>query len=157
MDVVASVGGPQAELKALRGARVHKQDFHVDGEHMLDAAGDTLEVIAELATGRARAVGLKLRRSADGRGAAVIRWDGKTVDVAGTKVTLALPAGATLKVHAFLDRSLLEVFLAGGREVVTRTFPVLQDARGVAVFSEGGHAAVKTLDIWQIKPIWKKK
>ncbi len=77
------------------------------------------------------------------------------LNVAGTEVLLELEGdNKTLKVRVFLDRSVMEVFINDGREVVTRVeYPEKEDL-GIAAFAEGGKATLKSLDVWQMKSIW---
>jgi beta-fructofuranosidase len=63
---------------------------------------------------------------------------------------LTLAPGEPLRLHIFLDRSLLEVF-ANGRQCLTqRLWPTRPDALGVSLFSRGGPAEVKSLQAWDI-------
>ena len=43
-----------------------------------------------------------------------------TLDVAGTRVPLQLAAGDTLRLHLFLDHSVMELFIQDGSASVTR-------------------------------------
>jgi len=112
-----------------------------DRGHVVQGArGDTLEILARLHAGDAKALGLEVRGSDDGSRAVALRYDGRTLDVAGTPV--------------FLDKSVMEVFVDGGRECVTRVIYPGQSDLGVEVFAEGGSAAVRSLDVWQMGSVW---
>ncbi|GAF91469.1 unnamed protein product, partial [marine sediment metagenome] len=103
----------------------------------------------------AQAFGLKVRRSDDGSRAVTFRCDGKVLDVAGTKVPLKLDKDqGILTLHVFLDKSLMEVFVNGGRESVTRVIHPGQEDLGIEVFAEGGTAEVRAIDVWEMKAIW---
>ena len=79
------------------------------------------------------------------------------LDVAGTPVPLPLGGKRrTLVLHAFLDKSVLEVFIDGGRECVTQVIYPGGDDLGVEVFAEGGTATVRSLDVWQLGSIWDR-
>jgi len=148
---------PAPELAALRGRHTGVNDLALNGRgHVLEGArGDTLEVLAEFELGTAKAVGLKLRRSDNGETAIVLRYDGRTLDAAGTPVPLTLDGKQrTLTLHVFLDKSVLEVFINGGRECVTRIIYPGQDDLGVEAFAEGGSAAIRVLDVWLLGSIW---
>ncbi len=54
----------------------------------------------------------------------------------------------------FLDKSLMEVFVNGGRESVTRVIHPGQKDLGIEVFAEGGTAQVRKIDLWEMKAIW---
>ena len=60
----------------------------------------------------------------------------------------------TLKLHVFLDRSVMEVFVNDGLMSVTRVnYPPEKDL-GVAAFAENGRITLKSLEIWKMNPIW---
>jgi beta-fructofuranosidase len=116
--------------------------------------GDTLEIVAEFEPGDAKEFGVKLRRSEDGKRAVVIRSTGRELDVAGTRLPLRRREGEkTVRLHVFLDRSVLEVYV-NQRECVTRVIhPDVKDL-GVEVFATGGGAVLEALDAWQMQAIW---
>ena len=96
-----------------------------------------------------------MRRSDDGSRAITISYDGQTLDVAGTAVPLKLAAdGEQLTLHVFLDKTVVEVFANGGRECVTKVIYTPEQDLGLELFATGGRAMVRSLDVWQIKPIW---
>jgi len=148
---------PAPELAKLRHKPVTAENVSVtDGSTFIPgAAGDTIEVVAELAGGSAKAFGLKLRCSDDAGRALVIRHDGGKLTVAGTVVPAALVGkDRRLTLRVFLDKSVVEVFVNGGRHTVTRVnYPGLADLK-VAVFAEGGTATLTSMTLWQMKPIW---
>jgi sucrose-6-phosphate hydrolase SacC (GH32 family) len=147
---------PAPELKKLRGKERRIKDLRLDDRSHLvpDLTGDTLEILAELEPGDAKTMGLKLRRSADGSRAVTVQWDGQALDVAGTRVPVRLGGRKTLKLQVFLDKSVMEVYVDGGRECVTRVLSSPTEDQGVEVFATGGTARVKTLQAWPVKPIW---
>jgi len=166
---------PAPELAALRGKHIRVGDLALnDRGHVLEGArGDTLEVLAELEPGTAKAVGLKLRSlnevglasrlpagkmpAPPSHRAVVLRYDGHTLDVDGTPVPLTLDdKQRTLTLHVFLDKSAMEVFINGGRECVTRVIYPGQDALGIEVFAQGGPAVVRSLDVWHLGSIWPR-
>ena len=103
-------------------------DLNAGGALDIDLHGDALEIVAEIELREATAVGLRLRRSPDGREQTTLRYeadlDRLTIDLAeasldpaparGTVGTRAhLPPGEPIRLHIFLDRSVIEVFCAG--------------------------------------------
>jgi beta-fructofuranosidase len=148
---------PAPEIETLRGEHVRLDALELGGDpRVLEAIrGDTLEVRVAFVPGNARTFGLKVRRSADGTRAVVIRCDGEALDVAGTIVPLASgEVRKPLTPHVFLDKTVMEVFVNDGREVVTRVIDADPRDMGVEVFAEGGKARVTSLDAWQMKPVW---
>jgi len=96
--------------------------------------------------------GLHLRRSDDGSRSLEIRCHAGGVSVFGTHVP-ARPEGAnkSITVYVFLDKSIIEVYVGGGKETVARVmYPPLED-QGIKVFT----ADKAFVDIWQMNSIWK--
>ena len=70
--------------------------------------------------------------------------------VTAQEAPFELLPGEPLKLHIFLDRSVLEVF-ANGRQCVTqRIYPTRSDSLGVTLFSRGESIDVKSLDAWDM-------
>lgn len=78
-----------------------------------------------------------------------IDFDGATLDVAGTKVKLE---GAVSALHIFLDHTLMEVFVNGGEDCVTRVVEAPRPEDRDIHLTDAGTAAV--LRVWELKPIW---
>ena len=112
-----------------------------------------MEILAEFEAGDAKAFGLKVRQSQDGKNAVTIRYANGKLDVAGTGVPLK-PVSGKLKLHIFIDRSVLEVFINDGVTSVTRVEYPGENDLGVSVFAENGNATLKSLDAWDMKSIW---
>ena len=148
---------PAPELEKLRGKHVGAKGLVLNdsGRVVEGARGDTLEILVRFEPAGAKAFGLKVRRSNDGKNAVTFRYDGGTLDAAGTKVPLKLDEGKkTLILHVFLDKSVMEAFINGGSQCVTRVIYPGDKDLGIEVFSQGGKTHVKSIDIWSIKPIW---
>ena len=146
---------PVPELQKLREKHVRVEALKLNrSDYLLDDVGDTLEILADFEPGDTKTFGLKVRRSGDGKSAITIRYDDEILNVAGTEVPLKL-GREILTLHIFLDKSVMEVFINGGQECVTRVIYPGKNDLGIELFSEGGTTTVKSLDIWSIKPIWK--
>jgi beta-fructofuranosidase len=144
---------PAPELRVLRGKHITLRDVTLNSETMVvdGAQGDSLEIRAEFQAGTARAFGLRLRRSGD---EIIIKRSADQLDVAGTEVPLNPSDDGTFKLHLFLDKSVLEAFIDGGRQAVTRVIAAGEEDLGVEIFAAGGDAKVVSLDVWQMAPIW---
>jgi beta-fructofuranosidase len=59
-----------------------------------------------------------------------------------------------LRLHVFLDRSVLEVFANEHTCLASRLYPTRPDSLGLDVFSRHGRVKLKTLDIWTIDSVW---
>src|SRR5262249_38353178 len=149
---------PAPELSKLR-----RKDGPVTNHTLADTArvldgvdGDVLEIRAEFEPWEAKALGLRVRRSGGGKQAVTIRFDGQELDVAGTKTPFSFQAGEkTLRLHVFLDKSVLEVY-ANDRACVTRVIRGGKDDLGVEAFATGGMARLNALESWRLGSIWAK-
>lgn len=149
------IQAPAPELKKLRGKRrsIRNMELTNTESRLKDVNGDTMEIIAELFAGDADAFGLKVRRSENGKNAVTIRYANKTLNVAGTDIPLRLHSGK-LKLHVFIDKSVLEVFLNDGVSSVTRVEYPGENDLGVSAFAENGSAMLESLDAWDMRSIW---
>jgi len=146
---------PAPELSQLRGERFVMSDVSLAGERRLEQTrGDALEIKLVIDLDDAREVGLKLRRSADGKAAVSVAFDGQKLQV-GDLVVPFPPTSASkaLELRIFLDRSVLEVY-AGGRLCVTRVIQAGPGQDGVAIWAKGGAAKLKSLECWPMSSIW---
>jgi beta-fructofuranosidase len=147
---------PAPELQQLREKHRTISELTLKGKEkqLVEVRGDTLEIIAQFTAIDAKAFGLKVRQSEDGKEALTIRYADGTLNVAGTEVPLKLNDAKSLRLHLFLDKSVLELFINDGATCVTRVeYPGEKDL-GVSVFAESGSATVKSLDAWEMRPIW---
>ena len=72
--------------------------------------------------------------------------------VSAQEAPFELKAGELLNLRLYLDHSILEVF-ANGRQCVTqRLWPTRADSVGIAFFSRGGSAKVRSLEAWDMSP-----
>jgi beta-fructofuranosidase len=68
---------------------------------------------------------------------------------------LMLDKDEPLRLRVFIDRSVVEVFVNGKQYVALRVYPGREDSVGVSLRAQGQDAALKSLDAWQMKNIWK--
>jgi beta-fructofuranosidase len=61
----------------------------------------------------------------------------------------------TLKLHVFVDKSVIEVFINGKQCVAQRIYPGRDDSIGVSLRSQGQSTLVKSLKAWQIKSCYE--
>ena len=147
---------PISELKKLRENHVKMAlDLNNRGFVLKNTQGDTLEIAAEFEPSDANIFGLKVRRSDNGKKAITISYDGRSLNAAGVEVPFQLGKDEkTLKLQVFLDKSVMEIFVNDGREAVAKVIYPGEKDLGIELFALGGGATVRSLDIWQLKPIW---
>ena len=149
---------PIPEIQTLRSKHYSFPDLtRID--LLKDIKADSLEVKAAFAPGNAKRFGLKLRVSPDGKAFTRVYFDTASrafgVDGPALKNDPQQPylnPGEDVQMHIFLDRSIVEVYVNGSAQTA-RTFPD-PNALGLVIFSEGGEAKLKSLDIWKMKSMW---
>ncbi len=164
---------PALELKTLRGKRHRFEDVHIlsDSSVSLDGVyGDCFEIIAEFDVGGGDGrFGVEARSSPDGEECTRVVCDREsgelTVDrsrsgiqsngrrESGAAMFENVP-GETVELHIFVDRSVVEVF-AGGRSCLTElVYPIRTDSLGIGLFASGGGAKLRSMDVWELDPVW---
>ncbi len=68
---------------------------------------------------------------------------------------LYLKDGELLKLRVFIDKSVVEVFANGKQCVSLRVYPGRKDSVGISLRSQGADAALKSLELWQMKSIYE--
>ncbi|MNO12503.1 Sucrose-6-phosphate hydrolase [compost metagenome] len=162
---------PIQELQSLRGAkRQSLQDKSLAEANVLlgDVKGDMLEIQLEIEPGSAAQFGIKVRKSPDGEEETLLYYDlneamllvdrtkttqhpgEKCKGVQGGKLELL---GENLKLHIYLDRSMVEMYANGLKSLTTRVYPGRKDALGLEIWGTG-ELLVKSMEIWEMQSIW---
>lgn len=163
---------PPAALAALRREHHHAHDIEIAvGSDWIspDIQGNSLELIAEFAPGLTGASGLIVRRSPGGEEQTRIGHDpvqqvlfvdksraslDREAEHTGAEARFALSAGEPLRLHLFVDHSVLEV-VANDRVLLTeRLYPTRADSLGVGAFAGDAAATLTALDGWEMASAW---
>ena len=67
---------------------------------------------------------------------------------------LELEQDELLRLHVFVDRSILEVFANGRLCMTSRIYPTRPDSTGIGLFATGGSAMLRSMEVWSMNPIW---
>jgi beta-fructofuranosidase len=163
---------PAPELTMLR-----EQHWHYDGLELGEASNflpadcreDCLEMLAECAPAHNSEFGFRLRSSADGQEQTRIVYQSASqslsiereqssvnpeVNRGKSSVVMEADPGEVLKVHLFLDRSVVEVFVNNRCYLASRIYPQRRDSLGLELFARKGRVRVSSLDIWHLASIW---
>jgi beta-fructofuranosidase len=135
--------------------------------------GDSLEIVLEIEVGEAAEFGLALRQSPDREEETLL-----LCDIASQRVTIdrqrasldeqayrdvlpqheavrqaavVLIPGKGLRLHVFLDRSVIEVFVDGLVTLTSRIYPTRSDSLGLELFVRHGQVAFKQIDVWTLR------
>ncbi len=171
---------PAPELTSLRGRshQVTNLSIKPDGPLLLDSiAGDCVEIITEIDLGAAAQAGVRVRSTKDGSEQTLIGFDrerrmlfsdttnsSRDPETLGTNRLFAFGRGVRqgefelrdkepLRLHIFVDASVLEAFANGRAAISDRVYPQSADSKGIGLFARGGEAKLRSLEIWQLKPI----
>ncbi|MBI2690210.1 MAG: glycoside hydrolase family 32 protein [Acidobacteria bacterium] len=169
-DGVRLVQEPVSELLRLReGAfRLNNRTVEETNKLLNTRSGAALEMIVDIALNGASRAGLKVRKGATEETLIGVTQNPPEVFVDRTKSgnisfhekftgihAAPLRAGNTVRLHVFVDWSSVEVFANDGETVLSeRIFPS-PGSQGIELFAEGGHATVRSLQLWKLKGIWE--
>ena len=160
---------PIKELQQLRTAQnVVEPTMINDNVRLAAIKGDQLEMIAEfsLKDSTAEKFGINIRCSADGKQKTEIFYhttEGKVgIDrnhsghgEGGIRQSIIHRQDReTLKLHLFIDKSSLEVFVIDGETVMTARIYPDQTSISVELFSDSGDTKLIKLDAWELKNSW---
>jgi beta-fructofuranosidase len=162
---------PAAELRSLRGRHtaVAETTLVPSSTTPLHLQGAALEIVADFLPSQAAEFGLKVRCAVDaseqtliafdpGRGWLSIDREHSSLDTTAQRephgTDLPLADGEHLRLHVFVDHSVIEVYANGRACLTSRIYPSRSDSLGVELFARGGPAQLHQLDAWEMGSIW---
>ncbi|MFP4976883.1 GH32 C-terminal domain-containing protein [Paenibacillus sp. CN-4] len=161
---------PIQELQSLRGAKlVDFADKNLEKANQLiqNVKGDLLEIVMEIDPGEAQKFGLKVRRSDNGQEETLIYYDKTdgTFNVDRTKSSIDPDVrgdgiqggyvdldGENLKLHIYLDRSVVEAFANYKKKLTTRVYTGRYDSLGLKVWADND-ITVKSMEVWNMNAL----
>ena len=166
---------PATELTVLR-----RKGRKIEGETLTSAArnplsgfeGDCLEIEAELSFDKPTVCDLIIRASPDQveytsityhSAEEILTVDGSrsSLDPNVDHATISGPLGpddqGVVRFRVFLDRSVLEVFVADRACMTQRLYPTREDSLGVSFSVRKGSAIVHRLCAWRMAPVWSSQ
>ena len=163
---------PVPELATLRGH--HWQDDCIELEEGMtfshdDMRDDCLEMLVAVEPSDNSEFGVKVRCSPDGQEQTRLVYQSASrhisiereqsslnpaVDHGNCSVGVEADPGELLKLHIFLDCSVVEVFVNGRCYLASRIYPERRDSLGLELFARKGSVRVRSLDIWRLASIW---
>ena len=161
VEEVCSTGQPDWSARGVKLA--HDEPFRPDG-----LAGDALAIVAEIDVGRADEVALKVLASPEGDEETVVLFDARrgrvSLDRSCASVKrdhcgqavhdwLTLGDKEMLRLHVFVDRTIVEVFANGRACVFGRVPPPREDSVNVSLVARGGDAQLLSLRAWTKPPV----
>jgi len=165
---------PVEELKSLRTEHVVHKNLTINNseQKIENIKGDALELDILIKPNDAKKFGLRILCSPDGREQTSIIYDTEKevvrVDLSKTSLDsslmrydwfpsiqeaiLKLSPNEELKIHVFIDKSVLEIFVNGYLCLTQKVYPSLEDSKEVKIFSVGGEINVPVLNAWKMHP-----
>lgn len=162
---------PVEELKKLRGEHHTLSTTVISGHKRLEHIyGECLEIIAEfsLKESKAQKFGIHMRCSADRSEKTTIYYDINTGKITVDRNQSGKGDGEirrseihgqgreTIKLHLFIDRSSLELFINDGETVMTTRIYPDPSSVYIDLFTEGGEVHLVKLDSWKLTDIWDR-
>ncbi len=158
---------PAPELKYLRRQHVHAEGITLTPDEpavLPEPHGTALEIHAAMQPGSAARCGLVLFQSPDGANDLRLTWDRAAgeIQLGPERAPLDLNEDEPLSLHAYIDRSVVEVFanrhtcLTGRHYLPASAADDSTDSGGVGAFAEGGSAVLESLDVWQLAGIFRE-
>ena len=165
---------PVHELQALRASTIKRSEFAIEGLQTIDLGkidGQRLEVVAEFEPNSATEFGFQIACATQEKTVVGYRTSGNELFVDRTESgedsfhpnfpgVHSAPMsirGGRVRLHIFVDESSVEVFGNDGEVVITdRIFPDPGNHE-LRIYSAGGSAGCQSLQIWQLKSIWKSE
>ncbi|MEO2203059.1 GH32 C-terminal domain-containing protein [Paenibacillus pabuli] len=162
---------PIQELQSLRGTKLlslSAKPLAEANDLLQDVRGDMLEIRLEIEPGTAKQFGIKIRRTPEGEEETLLFYDKNECMLAVDRTKSTLHPGEqcsgvqggkldlldeNLKLHIYLDRSMVEAYANGLKSLTTRVYPSRKDALGLEIWGDG-ELLVKSMDIWEMKSIW---
>ncbi|CAI6050497.1 hypothetical protein PAECIP112173_01368 [Paenibacillus sp. JJ-100] len=162
---------PIEELRLLRGAKLisfNDKSLTEANDFLQGVQGDMLEIQLEMEPRSAKKFGIKIRRTPDGEEETLLFYDKNEFIFAVDRTKTTIHPGEkcngvqggkldlleeNLKLHIYLDRSMVEAYANGLKSLTTRVYPSRKDAVGLEIWGDG-ELFVKSLDIWEMNSIW---
>jgi len=146
---------PAPELRELRGERSEWRNLSLaEKEQVLNLPPtNTLEILGRFELQPASAVQLELKSAKSQTPPVRLRFTESELTVVDVKAPLRLTAGKELRLHLFLDRSVLEVF-ANDTVCITKTIALPGSPLTLTIHAETGVAGTSLVEAWPMKSIW---
>lgn len=159
---------PIEELQKLRSEHRCVSETTISGKTILEPLkGECLEIIVEfsLKDSTAEKFGINVRCSRDGKERTSVIYNVKDRKICvdrnhsgkgegGIRKSVVQGNQDSIKLHLFIDRSSVELFINNGETVMTtRIYPDAQST-GIELFSDGGEVQLVKFNSWNLTDIW---
>lgn len=161
---------PISELESLRGLQylnIKNKTMEEANRELSAIKGDCLEIQLELDGGSADEFGIKLRRTPDEEEVTLLYYKKATKEflidknksTLNPKLQKGIQGGVVnidedaLKLHIYLDKSMIEAYVNKLKGLTSRAYPVREDALGLLIWADSNADTVKinNLKVWKLK------
>ena len=169
-DGLRLVQRPVRELESLRREKVRMVNVSVAeaNQKLSGMKGEIYEFEAELEPGHADEIGFRLRKSKEAE--TVVGFDPvhrevfvdrtRSGEVSFSKdfpgrFSAKVEQSARIKLHVFVDRSSVEVFVNDGERVLSDRIYPPPGSDGIEVYAKGSGGKVVSFTMWELSSVWK--
>ena len=132
---------PVPELKKLRGT--HAKAVVAKGRKVV-TKGNAVEILASFKNASSGKCGLRICGND-------VTYENNSLNLLGITLKNVKPEGDTLTLRIFIDKSIAEIFVNGGKRYAAQRFKASDPSLSIEAFAEGD--ATGTVDVWQMKGI----
>ena len=169
-DGLRLVQRPVRELESLRREKVRMVNVSVAeaNQKLSGMKGEIYEFEAELEPGHADEIGFRLRKSKEAE--TLVGFDPvhrevfvdrtRSGEVSFSKdfpgrFSAKVEQSARIKLHVFVDRSSVEVFVNDGERVLSDRIYPPPGSDGIEVYAKGSGGKVVSFTMWELSSVWK--
>ncbi len=116
---------------------------------MSKLSGEMFHIKARFLVGDAKEFGFMIR------GTRVTYNPGKAQLTCRGKKAALEPVNGKIDLELLVDRNSIEIFANGGRLYMPIGGILPEDDKSIKLFSEGGTTDIETLDVWELRSIWR--
>ena len=142
---------PIREIENIHGSKHTWKKMAVqDGEKQLSKlSGELFHIKARFLTGDAKEFGFVIRGTR-----ITYNLEKAQLTCRGRKAALK-PVNGKIDLELLVDRNSIEIFANSGRMYMPIGGILPEDDKSVKLFSEGGTTNLETLDVWELRSIWR--
>lgn len=162
---------PIRELKSLRKKKmvdIEDMSLKETNKILREANGDCLEIILEISPQNATKYGIKVRKSPDSKQETLIYYNENNSEISIDRskssqmkdVAKGIQGGEmkinneNLRLHIYLDHSMVEVYANNKKSLTSRVYPDRNDADGLHIFSDQ-EIIIKNMKVYKLGTAYK--
>jgi fructan beta-fructosidase len=171
-DGLRLVQKPIRELEGLRHEKLRVVNSSIAEANekiaKTSAKGEAYELEAELEPGDSEEIGFRLRKGKDAETLIGVSTARREVFVDRThsgeishskdfpgRHAASIEKSARIKLHIFVDRSSVEVFVNDGERVLSERIYPPAGSDGIELYAKGSSGKIVSLTIWELDSVWK--